>query len=64
MDYADEAVKIGLEVIDEMILKVTPDAIIEMTDELVELLFVVTNIGGATEAVTAYNLGIRAIAQT
>ena len=38
-DYTDEAIKIGLEVIDEMILKVTPDAIIEMTDELVELAF-------------------------
>ena len=39
MDYGEEAVKIGLSVIDEVILKVTPDAIIEKTDELVELAF-------------------------
>ena len=34
-DYKDEEVSFGLELIDELILKVTPDAIIAKTDELV-----------------------------
>lgn len=34
-DYNDNEVNFGLELIDELILKVTPDAIIDLTDELV-----------------------------
>ena len=35
MDYTKEATDLGLELLDDLILKVTPDAIIDVTDELV-----------------------------
>ena len=38
-DFSDEAVKMGLGVIDKIILEVTPDAIIEKTTSLVEVAF-------------------------
>lgn len=39
MDYGQEAEKMGLDIIDKIILQITPDAIIEKADELVELAF-------------------------
>ena len=39
MDLGDEAVKLGLGIIDKAILEVTPDAIIDKTTELVDLAF-------------------------
>ena len=39
MDYGEEAEKMGMDIIDKVILQITPDAIIEKADELVELAF-------------------------
>ena len=39
MDYGNEVEKIGLEVIDNIMIAVTPDSIIAKTDELVNLAF-------------------------
>ena len=39
MDYGEEAEKMGLDIIDKVILQITPDAIIEKADELVEMAF-------------------------
>ena len=38
-DFGEEAVKMGLDVIDKIILEVTPDAIIDKTTNLVDMAF-------------------------